>query len=859
MPTLPEHAPAPRSIGWSPGLGSRIRDGFISILLFGLAVEWLLPLMAMSPGMQQQLMMPILLAFALFLLPEALGFRSWGSWVFRGLTLFGVVGHLFYDSFPALTWLREYRAALVADAEALGEGRWQAIGGENRTVLFLAGWMLLLTSVQSLVLWRKRALWLVACSAVYLLGLQWWLGVDTSAGLVRSAVIGLTLAALLRLPELEQRLGLTAGRHAGWPLAWLAAGGLLTAAALGAAWGLARPLPVMPPVPPLTVPPALVSWAERWGLGWEGGNRTVPAQVRLNGGVARTGYGDNDFRLGGPIAPDEGIAFIARTPISGYWRGEAKTVYDGKGWIQVERTVVGGRIGSPVLPSEEAGSVEKAQSEEPGTEWNDFAGASAADPADEGSGSVREAAFSAEQAADTVVQEIWLQDRRLSRVLFAAGSVDTVEAAANAQGELMDGANVRFFPTSGKVRLDTGEREALAYYRVRSAPPLFAERVAADSAEGSAEPVWSDADFRGELQLPDTLPSRVAELAESIVRGQPDELGRALALQRHLRDHYAYSMDRPGFPEEQEDFVDRFLFVEKTGYCDHFSTALAVLLRTVGIPSRWVKGFAPGEESVSGEPGAGESEGMRTVVVRNKHAHSWVEAYIAPYGWVTLEPTPGFAGGFRPAADGVTAAAESASVAAAVPPTVTESVLGPSASLSASLGAQPTPAETSFAGAAESAAAGGALERLRRLPAELRAASPERRLALAAMLVASVAGVAAAWRGAAALRSYLRRRPPAGLPLGGYGRADRQLARLDRFWQLLFRRFGSRPPHQTLREYALAQSARPEWSDQQKNALLELTGIYEAVRFGGDALVRVDRQRLAELWRILTAERPPRA
>jgi transglutaminase-like putative cysteine protease len=133
------------------------------------------------------------------------------------------------------------------------------------------------------------------------------------------------------------------------------------------------------------------------------------------------------------------------------------------------------------------------------------------------------------------------------------------------------------------------------------------------------------------LELPASLPSRVRELAAAIAQtAEATELTKALALRDRLRLSYPYSLDARAAPEGR-DFVDFFLFDERKGYCSYYASALAVMLRAVGIPSRYVEGYIVQREEEDG--GA---------IVRQRDAHSWVEAYIEPYGWLSLEATPAY-------------------------------------------------------------------------------------------------------------------------------------------------------------------------------------------------------------------------
>ena len=133
------------------------------------------------------------------------------------------------------------------------------------------------------------------------------------------------------------------------------------------------------------------------------------------------------------------------------------------------------------------------------------------------------------------------------------------------------------------------------------------------------------------LALPTAMPARVAVLAHTWADREPTQAAKAHAIEEHLRQEYRYDMGSPSggkaFP------VDDFLFESKRGHCEFFSTAMALMLRAVNIPSRNVTGFVGGTYNRFGHYYA----------VREGDAHSWVEAYIADpgrLGWVTFDPTP---------------------------------------------------------------------------------------------------------------------------------------------------------------------------------------------------------------------------
>lgn len=129
------------------------------------------------------------------------------------------------------------------------------------------------------------------------------------------------------------------------------------------------------------------------------------------------------------------------------------------------------------------------------------------------------------------------------------------------------------------------------------------------------------------LQLPDLDP-RVGRLARQITEHTTNNYDRALAIQNYLRGNFRYTLDPPAI--QPSDPVGSFLFVSKQGYCEYFAAAMALMLRTVGIPSRLVNGFQTGSYN----------RVAHDFVVRARDAHTWVEVYFPGYGWVPFDPTP---------------------------------------------------------------------------------------------------------------------------------------------------------------------------------------------------------------------------
>lgn len=117
------------------------------------------------------------------------------------------------------------------------------------------------------------------------------------------------------------------------------------------------------------------------------------------------------------------------------------------------------------------------------------------------------------------------------------------------------------------------------------------------------------------------------ELARRITAGMENPYNKAIALQSYLEEHYTYDLSARPIPRNQ-DAVNHFLFKSKRGYCDIFASSMVIMAREVGIPARWVTGFATGEYS-----------GIdNRYHVRFKDMHAWAELYFPDYGWIPFDP-----------------------------------------------------------------------------------------------------------------------------------------------------------------------------------------------------------------------------
>lgn len=635
---------------WMAGPTGRLVTG---ALLFVLLSEWLRPLSAMQELTGITRVEPLILVLGGLIGVDVLRLPAVLAWLCKTVLILSLPA-VFYGGASLFDggWWSEFLETLVKDAGLIVRGEWHFISPELRTLLFVYAWAIVASCLFSAVLFKRFILWFSGATAVYLLMVDWWVGPDAFPALLRVALSGVVLHALYVPQVLQRQYGfarLASDRPMGWLFASLSlAALLLSTSAVSAAWMDAR------------IGPA-VSLRAMSGLPWPAWSKTAvsfPAMAV----PAASGYGEDDALLGRPIALDHDPAFLAVTPGEpGYWRGEAKIVYTGSGWVRPDR------------PS--AVHLALDGTNRPGGESNPAAGS-------------RTATGGAE---DELPESGWhliyvLNDSftRLERwPLFTPGYPERVVLLADRPERTGDGGASRdletwltWDPAAGSARLvrpPEGTTGFLAMYAAGgpSMPAHGGHGSGSDVGAGSGMPE-TPAGEAAYLQLPDSLPGRVRELAASITAPYSDPYDKALAIERYLREHYTYSLD-PEEPGEGRDFADHFLFEAQTGYCDHFSTAMAVLLRAAGIPARWVKGFAPGEEvdgdevpalldaagltpdaatirmlEAAAEAGftipAGADADWSYTLIRNSDAHSWVEAYLPGIGWVAFEPTPGFSG-----------------------------------------------------------------------------------------------------------------------------------------------------------------------------------------------------------------------
>jgi hypothetical protein len=210
-----------------------------------------------------------------------------------------------------------------------------------------------------------------------------------------------------------------------------------------------------------------------------------------------------------------------------------------------------------------------------------------------------------------------------SDAVFVAGGASALRGRFSAGAGLGDGPHRNFLLTdsAGSIFNPFPNYSELSY-EASSMPPTATPGEL--RAAGSKYPPEIRARY---LQMP-VLDPRVPELARQATAAAANPYDKAVALQSYLQTRYTYTLDQGSISADNP--LANFLFVRKAGHCEYFATAMTIMLRTLGIPARYINGFQTGEyNDVGGD-----------FIVRASDAHSWVEAYFPGRGWITFDPTP---------------------------------------------------------------------------------------------------------------------------------------------------------------------------------------------------------------------------
>lgn len=212
-------------------------------------------------------------------------------------------------------------------------------------------------------------------------------------------------------------------------------------------------------------------------------------------------------------------------------------------------------------------------------------------------------------AESSLLTQVILLEPIATNVLFAASG--GIGFSGNFRKIVTDNAGSFYLPAPLYSRIE---------YTAYSLPAPTPKSIAARHDYAKEAPLQY-------LQLPNGI-ERVSMLAGDITSDKKTPFDKASAIEEYLKKNYRYTLN-PGRGAGKNP-VEDFLFFTREGYCEQYANAMAVMLRAIGIPSRLVTGFLPGEWNKFGN----------YLIIRNRDAHSWVEAYMPDSGWAAFDPTP---------------------------------------------------------------------------------------------------------------------------------------------------------------------------------------------------------------------------
>ncbi|MBH0171658.1 transglutaminase domain-containing protein [Fictibacillus sp. 18YEL24] len=545
---------------------------------FLLLWEWLRPLKELTTTNDIQ----IFVMYTLFLfIVTYFQLPFWISFPVKlGAMLYALHSLYFFDVFLSFKWVPFLIEDIQYNLGLFSDQNWDEMTSLSRSLLFFILLWLVSYLMHYWLVQTRRIFLFFLITVIYISILDTFTVYDGKFAIIRTVFIGLILVGILRMMKIIETQGFSLLKGK-FPVLWVAP--LSGVIALSSVLGYVAPKasPIWPdPVPFLQ---NLSGKGDEEGLG-------------KGPGIAKIGYGENDSQLGGPFEFDYTPIFTAYDNGRHYWRIETKEFYTGKGWEnKIPTQAIALEADNP------SADTNYTRIWEDGLEMKDH-----------------KARIEAEK-------------RKEYSFLMIPGKLTNIQADSGISYQL-DGVN-------GKIStFQDGREEKLTEYEMDYQLPVIKEEQLKASTDQYPEEITENY-----LQLPETLPQRVKDLAQEVTADQPTLYDKVKTVESYFaKNAYGYNTIEVAVPKRDEDYVDQFLFETKKGYCDNFSTSMTVMLRSVGIPARWVKGFTPGTFEALGK------DGLREYTVTNANAHSWVEVYFSGIGWVPFEPTRGFDNPFEP-------------------------------------------------------------------------------------------------------------------------------------------------------------------------------------------------------------------
>ncbi len=330
--------------------------------------------------------------------------------------------------------------------------------------------------------------------------------------------------------------------------------------------------------------------------------------------LSQTGFPSSSSQLGGPVMQNTDLALLVDAPFPLYLRGSILNEYTGSAWLD---------------------TVEDLRYKYRDNAWKQ-----------------------ARSLAYDLDEPIWREvDEKLLNVLYyrtakaviihAGIKISTIFHPMHPTGlETVKGASTPYYNTRGEMFTtrdispdepytitamipNTGISSEFTAYIRESSPTLDWSRPVNSYYNNPAYAEKLKYIRENYTRVPESVTERTKQLVELITEGKDTAYDKIVAIQEYLKANYDYTLAPQATPSGK-DFVDYFLFDLQRGYCTYFASALAVMGRVAGVPTRYIEGYLM--------PSKQNKDGLYEV--RNTNGHAWVEVYFPEIGWLTFDPTP---------------------------------------------------------------------------------------------------------------------------------------------------------------------------------------------------------------------------
>lgn len=441
---------------------------------------------------------------------------------------------IYYDLyFFQLNWLQSFITDVMSNIGLFVFRNWDELSNEFRTFLFFLLLWVMVYTIHYYLFKRQRIFFFFFMTIAYITALDTFTVYDAKSSIVRTIVSGFLVMGILTNYRINKKVKGT--RKLLIIRNWMAP--LAVMIAFSVLIGMAAPK--APPQWPDPIPFLKAANHVQNGDG-SGGTNTI-------------GYGTDDSRLGGSLIGNDDPVFQYESNEKLYWKMEIKDIYTGIGWQSSESTSIQFQQREQVPIDKFSDSVEIVQ----------------------------------ETARITI-----LENYQYNFIMYPAGINRVIDITPN------DSRGNQF-------RIDAAN-ERISFYNSQNRPvipqdiPVEFEQPMYNADELNQTTYLDSNTINSEFyqkytQLPDNLPPRIQELAEQITDEETNWFDKAKAIEDYFDNpEFRYDLSDVAVPGLEDDYVDQFLFETKRGYCDNFSTSMTVMLRTLGIPARWVKGFTGG-------------------------------------------------------------------------------------------------------------------------------------------------------------------------------------------------------------------------------------------------------------------------